>query len=287
MNTTRSRFSFVSMVRVGLIVAVLFGVSGLLAQAGSVADTGTLPGLPAVGTINYLAWYSTATPPTQVLTEDSYNSSTGTDKGYISISGTPTWRVKVGEGGFLPPPGNGATVYMLFGGMGTQVTKIWTSSFAWDSSVPTTAHTEVAVQGSGTCPTMGPGSRTDTGKVITWSTNSAAGYAIYRSQTPSGAVNAASNGRYDLVTTVSGATTSYTDNACTTNVDCWHLIVPLNGSNQISSCHSQESSPTAVALTALEAKQSAPNWPLYVGLGVLALLALGGLLVYRRRVAAR
>lgn len=45
--------------------------------------------------------------------------------------------------------------------------------------------------------------------------------------------------------------------------------------------------PTAVALTTLEANQPASNWPLYIGLGALALLVLGGLLVYRRRVAVR
>jgi MYXO-CTERM domain-containing protein len=43
----------------------------------------------------------------------------------------------------------------------------------------------------------------------------------------------------------------------------------------------------AVELTTLEAQQPAPNLPIYIGLGALALLVLGGLLVYRRRVAAR
>lgn len=43
--------------------------------------------------------------------------------------------------------------------------------------------------------------------------------------------------------------------------------------------------PNAVELTTLTAEQPAPNWPLYIGLGVLALV-IGGLLFYRRRASA-
>lgn len=45
-------------------------------------------------------------------------------------------------------------------------------------------------------------------------------------------------------------------------------------------------SPTSVALTTLTAEQPTPNWPLYIGLGVLALMVVG-LLFYRRRAVSR
>lgn len=272
----------VSVLRTALIGSVLFLMSGLFAQAGSTVDMGTLPGTPAVGTINYLAWYNAATPPTQVLTEDGFNSAAGQDQGYFLVLSTPTWILNASN--FMPNPSDGVTMNMLFGGIGAQAGNIWTYSFTYDSDTPVTSHGTVGTAGSGNCPTMTPGSQGVGGKVLNWTSTGASGYAIYRSQLPSGAGNGASNGRYDLVTTVSSGTTTYTDTACPTGTDCWHIIVPLNASNQISSCHSQESSPTAVTLRTFRSADPAVNWPLIAGGGLLVAL-LGGAGVYRWRLS--
>jgi len=47
------------------------------------------------------------------------------------------------------------------------------------------------------------------------------------------------------------------------------------------------SGPTAVTLSTLRAAGPTVNWPLIVGLGVLVLVVIGGLAVFRRRAAAR
>jgi hypothetical protein len=283
MNTATNRSGLISLLRVGLIVMVLFGVSGLLAQAGSSADRGTLPGTPAVGTINYLVWFSASTPPTQVLTEDGYNSSTGPNLGYRLISFTPSWIFNASN--FSPAPSNGAAMNMLFGGLGTQAGNIWTYSFTWDNTVASTNHLQVGIPGTGTCPAMTAGSRSGAGKVINWISTGADKYAIYRSQNPSGTTpaNGYSNGRYDLVATVPGGTTTYLDTTCVTGVDCWHIVVPLNSSSQISSCHSVESNPNVVGLRSFRSADSAVNWPLIIGLGALVAMAIVGLVAYRRR----
>jgi hypothetical protein len=293
MNTATNRSGLVLMLRVGLIVLVLLGVSGLLAQAGSSADRGTLPGTPAVGTINYLTWISTATPPTQVLTEDGYNSSAGPNRGYQAVSGVPNWILNANNFSPAPDPNSPPTINMLFGGISAPVAgTIWTFSFPWDGiSATVTNHGQVGTPGSGTCPVMTQGSRSPTGKVINWTSTAASGYAIYRSQTVSGTTpaNGLSNGRYDLVTTVPGGTTTYldTDAGCVTGAipGCWHIVVPLNSSNQIVSCHSVETNPTVVSLSDFTTSHATPGWPLIVGLGALVVVLVGGLAVSRRRTA--
>ncbi len=55
-------------------------------------------------------------------------------------------------------------------------------------------------------------------------------YMIYKAILPSGAGNGASNGRYAWVATIPSGTFTYLDTTCTTGVDCWHIVVPSNGS---------------------------------------------------------
>ena len=290
MSTKAKRLGFVSMLRVGFIVIVLLSMSGLLAQAGTDLDRGTLVELPAVGTINFMAWYNTATPPNEVLTEDSYNSSFGPDQGYYFRSSTaqPTWRFIVGEGGFSTTPAGGATITMLFGGIGAETDKIWNYSFQWDNSgdPAITDHNVGAHVLGAACPTMLSGSRTADAMTITWSGNGASKYAIYRSMNPGKTGATWSNGRYGNPVVVDGSTTSYVDQACGTNdttIGCWHIVVPLDANNGISGCHSEESTPTAVALRTFRSADPTVNWPLIVGLGALVALTAGGVLYYRKR----
>ena len=177
---------------------------------------------------------------------------------------------------------------MLFGGLGGNTGTIVKYNFAWDSVAPDTSHTVVQAPSPGFCPTTIPGSRGTDGKVINWTLTGADRYAIYRSVNGSGAGNSGSNGRYDLVTTVSGTTTTFTDtdNACkSTGSGCWHIVVPLNATNQISGCHGEESSTTAVTLHTFRSADPAVNWPLVAGVGALAAVLIGGLAVSRRRAA--
>ena len=66
--------------KVLLIVLLLFCLSVLAIQAGSTLDYGQLPSTPP--SVNFTAWVSPAVPPSQVITEDAYNSASGPDQGY-------------------------------------------------------------------------------------------------------------------------------------------------------------------------------------------------------------
>jgi hypothetical protein len=86
------------------------------------------------------------------------------------------------------------------------------------------------------------------------------------------------------VTTVTGS--PYTDTACSTGASCWHIVVPLNASNEISGCHSEETNPTAVTLRTFRATDPAASWPaIAAGAPILALAFTW--LVLRRRAAGR
>ncbi len=258
-----------------LVVLLIVSVS-LTASAGSALDYGQLPGTPA--SANYIAWISSATPPTQVLTEDGYNSSSGTDQGY--------------QGGYWllsssnfdnPTPTSGQTLNFVFGGLGADSGKIWTYSATLDMDNALTNHGTVGTQASGTCPTMLYGSRDATGKTINWS-GLAGTYLIYRSKLASGAANQNSNGRYDYVATVTGAFT-YKDTQCSTGTDCWHIVIPATAGGVPNGCHSgQETNPNAVTLSTFRAANPAVNWPL-IAAALLLVAALAGFGVYRRRLS--
>lgn len=85
------------------IALVLICLSAAPVLAGSIQDYGQLPGTPA--SVNFTAWVSPAVPPTQVITEDGFNSQIGPNQGYRLGS----WRVATGN--FTnPPPAPGLTL---------------------------------------------------------------------------------------------------------------------------------------------------------------------------------
>ncbi len=258
-----------------LVVLLIVSVS-LNASAGSALDYGQLPGPPA--SANYVAWISSATPPTQVLTEDGYNSSSGTNQGYAG----GYWLLSSGNFD-NPAPTSGQTLNFVFGGLGTDSGKIWTYSATLDTDNALTDHGTVGTQASGTCPIMLPGSRDATGKTINWS-GSVGTYLIYRSKLPSGAGNGNSNGRYDYAATVTGAFT-YKDTQCSTGTDCWHIVIPATAGGVPNGCHTeQETNPNSVTLSTFRAAGPTMNWPLIVVV-LLLVAAVAGFGVYRWRVS--
>ncbi len=81
---------------ISIIVVSLFSLAIAPAVfAGSTYDIGNVPGYPPAGTINWTAWHSGSILPggypNQVMTEDSTNSSLGTDQGYASFGGFIRW----------------------------------------------------------------------------------------------------------------------------------------------------------------------------------------------------
>ena len=257
MNKTLFRLLSLTIIVI-LLTVVVFSV----AIGGSVVDEGQINGSPSQ--VNYVAWVPLFTPPNEVLTEDGYNSAVGVNQGFQS----GTWRLNAGN--FTnPPPIPSFTINLIFGGLGPNLGSIWTFGFLWDNSVPTTLHGSVGTQASATCPVMLSGSQNGTGKTINWS-GATSQYLIYRSNLPSGAGNGASNGRYALVTSIPAGTFTYNDLLCPTGTDCWHIVVPANGSGVINGCHSEESNPTAVTLTSLSAKSNTTaNWLGWIVFAVL------------------
>ncbi len=253
-----------------------------VASAGSVTDFGQLSGVPA--SANYVAWLGTAgTPPSQVLTEDRFNSGSGQNGGYQG----GFWILPVGE--FTSPAAAaGDSVSIVFGGLGADAGNLWTYTIAsWDNSTANTDHGTVATTSAGSCPVMSLGSQDGTGKTINW-TGDNVQHLIYRSQNASGAGNGASNGRYDYVATISPGTFTYLDTACPTGTDCWHIVLPTDGAESINGCHSVETNPTAVSLADFSAaggQSSQYLLILVVGVAATGALIAGAVLLFRKKVA--
>lgn len=265
------RISFISTIFV-LVASLVFLT---IASAGSVLDRGQLVGLPAQA--NYIAWVPLFTPPNQILTEDGYNSSAGVNQGYQADR---IWRLNASN--FTNPPAIPSfSINMVFGGLGSDTGNLWSYSFPWDNSVTETDHGIVGTQTSGNCPIMLQGSQDGTGKTINWSGISSE-YLIYRSTNASGAGNGASNGRYDYVATIPAGTFTYEDNQCATGNECWHIVVPSSGGVP-NGCHSEESNPTAITLSAFSASSHANNpWVFVLSLGLLAVMIAVAVILRRR-----
>lgn len=230
---------------IALLVAMVISATVL---AGTVKDQGVLVGRPA--NANYVAWIDTQRPPNQVLTEDGYNSAIGVDKGYVSGD----WTLNASN--FDNPPAfNGQRLYMIFGGLADDSGRIWTYDFIYDKNTPITDHGTVGIEASGTCPTLQVNPLVGTSRTLVWD-GPGGYYLIYRSMNESGADNDASNGRYDFVAHVSsgGSLHTYTDtDPELAEWPSWYIVLPANAAGEITGCHSEEGTPTAVTLTHFEA----------------------------------
>lgn len=263
-----------------LLAAVFIGITVVGVSAGSSGDYGTVPGTPPVGQVNWVAWLGTTNPPSQVMTEDGTNPGLGVNQGYTLISGVPSWLMVVSNFDNPPAvPGNQVTI--LLGGVGASSGNGWTDSFAWSNGEPVSNQgVATAIPGFSACPTMLPGSQGPGGKVINWSPSGKV--HVYRSQNGSGAGNAASNGRYNYVATVTDAT--YTDAFCTTGVQCWHIVVPAGVNNEIVGCHSLETNPNALTLRSIDASSAGSSPLILASVGsALAAAVAGAAFVARQR----
>jgi hypothetical protein len=272
-----------------VIVTILIIGAFSRVLAGSTLDYGTVPGTPPVGEVNWLAWLNkNITPggyPSEVLTEDSTNSGLGLNQGYQILNGLPRWILQVVK--FSNEEVNN-TVTILLGGLGASSGNGWTDSFNWVSSEFFSDQGEaMVVPDFDACPVMQPGSQESDRKIVNW-TGVASEYLIYRSQNESGAGNGASNGFYTYIDSVPSGTFTYSDYDCGTGVNCWHIVVPANGSGVINGCHSEESNPTAITLSAFSASSHiASPWVLVLGVGLLvAILAAAVILRRRSKIAA-
>jgi len=223
------------------LLLLLIMVTMATVYAGAVLDYGQLSGNPQQA--NFLAWVGNDVPPLQVLTEDNHNTQDGTDQGYVESS------TQAGQNFFLLNSGNfdnpaavdGAPLHMRFGGEGADSGTIWQLDATYGGSSAFTNHGTVSNTAVGSCPTMLPSSQSAGGTQLSWTGNGANQYHIYRSMNGSGADNGVSNGRYDYLATVAGATESYLDTECVVDTACWHIIVPADAGGNIDGCHSAES----------------------------------------------
>ncbi len=276
-----------------MFIVFLISILAGNASAGSSVDYGDLPGTPAIGQVNWAAWLNKDIQaggyPSEVMTEDSTNSGNGVDQGYQDFGGAPNpnWILQVAS--FSNSPGNGDDVTILLGGLGASSGSGWRDSFTWDTGVPFTDQGTATVEGSfNACPTMLQGSQTATEKTVLWSGTSSE-HLVYRSTQASGAGNDASNGRYQYVATVAAGTYSYSDAACGTGdptPNCWHIVIPSDGSGVINGCHSEESNPTAITLSKFQIADAATAyWLIPVGLSLLAAVAISVILLRKRSQA--
>ncbi len=202
-----------------------------LSRAGSVYDYGQLTGTPSDGTITYIA-YKTAAGDNEILTEDGYNTSIGTDQGYQN----KYWLLSVEN---FTTHNNGDAITILFTGIQTETGKSGTANFTWDNTVASTDHGTITF-GSSSNPAVPTGlsaSVLSPGHVrLTWNTVSGLTYRVYRSSQASGAGNGHSNGRYTRLAT--GVTPPYTDDS-SPQTGVWYLIVAEDGSGNWSG-HTEE-----------------------------------------------
>ena len=235
--------------------------------AGSTSDIGTLQYDPPAGGANWTAWAREwddsgevpvqIYPPTQVLTEDNSNAAAGENLGYTDAG----WFIQVEN---LQTATNGSRIYVSFGGLLGYKGSHWYKQFTWDTiTASETNHGEVPITTADgpACPTIYPViTHSDElyNEVRFWGSPNTT-YHVYRSTSPSGAGNGASNGRYRLqgpATTDANGIGVYKDHTeGITTIPAWYLIIYFGNSPTLGTqgCHSEPANPTSVVLTNLAA----------------------------------
>lgn len=236
---------------------VILLVVSQVAFAGSTLDYGQLTGIPAAGTITYIA-YLTETNGDEILTEDGYNAALGTDQGYQSTY----WWLAVAN---FDTENNGDEVQIYFTGVGAQAGKAGNLTFSWDGANGFTSHGTVAF-GATSNPATPTNLDAQAGSVagaidLTWidNTGGTAIYRLYRSTLASGTTppNNTSNGHYYRVTTFtyqcSSGTCTGRDTAPEQGKTNWYVVV-AEGSLSGHSNEDYAVPPTAVDLASFLAR---------------------------------
>ncbi len=241
-----------------LTLILLVGLASLAITpgvlAGATFDIGNVPGYPPAGTVNWVAWHSGSILPggypNQIMTEDSTNSSQGTDQGYSIFGGVMRWSIIISNYNNPPAVGGVSVVTILLGGLGAYSGSLWSDSFTWITNAGSTTDQGAATPfaGTGVCPTITTVSVNGSQQSFNW--NGPAGkYHIYRSGNGSGADNGASNGRYLYLATTNtdpAGNGTWTD---TYDGTAWYTVIHATSAGAIDGCHSEEAAPTAVSLT--------------------------------------
>ncbi|MCB0010777.1 MAG: S8 family serine peptidase [Anaerolineales bacterium] len=242
---------------------------------------GQLAGATTGTPYSYIAWTGTGSgAPAEILTEDGFNTSDGTDQGYQN----DYWLVNLNN--FSSAPTDGATINILFGETDSGSSSLWSHTFTFQQASDDSNQGTVAAGLGGACPGLASVGRVDTTNYISYS-GSAGTYLLYRSQQASDGTASRSNGRYQYIgsQTISGSSGSFTD---ITLDQSWYIIVPADGSNNINGCHSIErgtAAPTAIQLDQLGINSTTMAPAAFLGLLATTLLTLG--LVVRQMLWSR
>ncbi len=252
------------LIALGVAGVAVLAIAGAV-FAGSSLDRGNLETFPVVGTINYYAWiekYSVNGIPTEIMTEDSYNSNDGPDRGYYQpTTGNPRWRIQIVN--FDPNGIDGDRIKLVFGGINILSGNLWYYDI-YPYVYNTESITEHGVVGTKTpgaaCPRRYPVQVTTSGnKFVSFAAEPNRTYQIYRSQNASGFVpdNGYSDGRYLWVGTSTtdqfGYGTYVDSNFDPQAPGYWYEIVYIDTVSGIHGCHSEPISPTAMEVTDFKA----------------------------------
>lgn len=241
---------------IGIFVCVISLAAATAVMAGSSFDYGDVPGSPALGNVNWTAWLSNGITagnyPSQVMTEDSTNSSLGVNQGYAIFGGVVRW-VMIASNFNAPAATSGSSVVTInLGGLNTNAGSLWQDSFTWSNATSSTNQgTASAYAGTAPCPTITSASASGSQQTINW-TGPNGNYHIYRSLNSSGAGNGASNGRYLYLasTNVPAGSGTWVD---TYSGQAWYMVIHAASGGAIDGCHSEEAAPTAVAMAGFSA----------------------------------
>jgi len=250
-----------SLVLIFLVVGTVF--------AGSTLDYGQLTDLPDDGTINFYAWITDLETednvPSEIITEDSYNSSQGLDQGYIDTPDGPMWFLVVRN--FKGADDETNPVGMLFGGLQENSGTTWSFDFEWTVNPSIKFWDVVGQKDTGTvaCPTKYPViiDPVTLSKTITFYGEANKVYQLYRSELGSGAGNGESNGRYqwlaEVLTDENGFGT-YTDTTYSQDAPgTWYEILLFDPAEGFHGCHSELAGPTNVRVFDFTAAFNVPD----------------------------
>ena len=213
---------------------------------------GQLAGATMGSDYSYVAWTGTGTgAPAEILTEDGFNTTDGTDQGYQN----DYWLLNLNN--FSSAPADGATINILFGETDSGSSSLWSHTFTFQQAVDDSNQGTVAAGLGGACPSLASVGRVETTNYINYS-GSPGTYLLYRSQQAGDGTASRSNGRYQYISsqTITSSAGSFTD---VTGGQSWYIIVPADGGNNINGCHSIErgtAAPTAIQLDQLRINRS-------------------------------
>ena len=232
---------------------------------------GQLNGATPGAAQSYVAWTGTAPgAPGEIITEDSFNVGDGSDQGYQN----DYWLVNYNN--LTVPPADGATVNILLGGTTSSSSPLWSYSFMHSTASESANQGVIASTGSAGCPDLSSIARVGSDNYVNFQAP-AGTYLVYRSQQAGDSGSSRSNGRYQFVAALTTGTSSgsYIDS---TSVQSWYIIVPADGSNNITGCHSPErgtSTPTAIQLDSFTSEPGTTSPILFIGLLGAAILTIG------------